>query len=264
MSMKFKFGADPELFVSQGDRFVSGHGMIPGDKKNPYPVKFGAVQVDGMALEFNIVPVEDEAGFIHNLTEVMTQLKAMVPGYELNALPCVEFSKEVMEAQPKEALVLGCDPDFNAWTQNTNEAPNASVNFRTGSGHIHIGWTDGENVEDPVHREGAFRIARQMDFFLGLPSLFFDNDTKRRELYGKAGACRVKPYGVEYRVLSNSWLRSKALMSWAFRSAKHGMLQAEQGVFLEDKFGDIQEIINTSNLKEANSILKHAKISMPI
>lgn len=264
MSMTFKFGADPELFVTKDGKFVSGHGLIQGDKKNPYPVKYGAVQVDGMALEFNIVPAESEDVFIHNLVTVMEQLSSMVPGYELHAVPCAEFSEEVMRSQPPEALALGCDPDFNAWTGMNNDAPNGKVDFRTGSGHVHIGWTDDMDVLDPEHRASAFHVAREMDFYLGLPSLLFDEDKKRRELYGKAGACRVKPYGVEYRVLSNSWLKSEKLMSWVFRSAKHAMVNIEQGINLQDKFGDIQNIINASDVKEAKKIMKASNILLPL
>jgi len=261
--MRFRFGADPELFVTEKGRFVSGHGMIPGDKKNPHPVKFGAVQVDGMALEFNIVPAEDEGSFVHNLVSVMDQMKEMIPGYELNPVPCADFDKEVLAAQPEEALMLGCEPDFNAWTGEENPRPDAGVDFRTGSGHVHIGWTEDQVAEDAKHRGIAFRIARQMDFYLGLPSLFFDADNRRRFLYGKAGACRIKPYGVEYRVLSNSWLSSKERMGWVYRSAEKAMKDASNGIFLENRFGDIQHIINAADVKEAKLILDQTDIAIP-
>ena len=56
-----------------------------------------------------------------------------------------------------------------------------------------------------------------MDLFLGCPSIILDKDNKRRELYGKAGAYRNKPYGVEYRTLSNFWLTSSKLMQWVYK-----------------------------------------------
>ena len=62
--MDFLFGADPELFVKRDGEFKSGHGLIEGGKENPYPVERGAVQVDGMALEFNIDPAADEDNFV--------------------------------------------------------------------------------------------------------------------------------------------------------------------------------------------------------
>jgi len=49
-------GCDPEYFVKKNGIFQSAHGLIMGDKKNPQKVRNGAVQVDGMAVEFNIDP----------------------------------------------------------------------------------------------------------------------------------------------------------------------------------------------------------------
>ena len=50
-----------------------------------------------------------------------------------------------------------------------------------------------------------------MDAIHGVISTILDNSKEavdRRQLYGSPGAHRPKPYGVEYRVLSNYWLKS--------------------------------------------------------
>jgi hypothetical protein len=57
----------------------------------------------------------------------------------------------------------------------------------------------------------GFDLTKQMDWFLGAWSVKHDPDVTRRRLYGKAGSCRIKSYGVEYRVLSSFWVLSKAL-----------------------------------------------------
>lgn len=261
---KILVGCDPEVFVKSNGKFISAHNMIAGDKKNPQPVKKGAVQVDGMALEFNIHPAKSEKEFVINVQEVFAALRAMVPQYQLEAVPVAHFGEEYMKQQPAAALELGCDPDYNAWTGYANDRPNGDRPFRTASGHVHIGWTKDVDVkEDHTHMARCNAAARQMDFFLGLPSLKYDSDTERRELYGKAGACRYKPYGVEYRTLSNAWLNSEKLISWVYRNVQEGMSRLMKGELLEDKFGDIQEIINTSNWKEASKIIKHANIEVP-
>lgn len=214
-------GSDPELFVRKVGKkqFQSAHGLVPGDKKNPYKVHNGAVQVDGMALEFNIDPAKNEREFVQNITGVMKIMGGMVPDYELVATPVAKFTKAVMAKQPKEALELGCDPDFNAWDNgNANPRPNGDVNFRTGAGHVHIGWCDGMDVADPGHLEACIMATKQLDYYLGLGSLVYDADTKRRTMYGAAGAFRPKSYGVEYRVLSNAWLQSEELMAWVYRT----------------------------------------------
>jgi hypothetical protein len=208
ISYNFTFGADPEIFIQKDGKPVSAHGLIPGDKKNPHKVPFGAVQVDGMALEFNINPAKGEAGFLRNLDSVMNHLMQMVPGYSLFDQPVAAFGLDYIEAQPQEAKDLGCEPDYNAWTKDINPRPNVKTPFRTASGHIHIGWTDNADLTNDTHFEACCILAKCLDVTLGIPSLLWDEDNLRRELYGKAGSFRPKPYGMEYRVLSNRWLRT--------------------------------------------------------
>lgn len=253
---KILVGCDPEVFVKKNGIFQSAYGLIKGDKKNPQKVKKGAVQVDGMALEFNIDPAATEEEFCVNVQTVFDHLKTMVPGYEVVATPVAHFSIDYMKTQPLEALELGCDPDYNGWNGKENVKPNASRPMRTAAGHVHIGWGNGFEVGSPEHRDVVNQVSRQMDFFLGLPSLFYDDDIERREMYGKAGCNRPKPYGAEYRTLSNKWLSSKALMALVYRNTIRGMEALMAGRDLSEKYGDIQEIINTSNKKAAMKIIK--------
>lgn len=261
--MQILVGCDPEVFVKQGGEFRSAHGLIKGDKKNPQKIHRGAVQVDGMALEFNIDPAASEDEFCINVQEVFNAMCKMVPGYEVVATPVATFDPEYMKQQPEEALELGCDPDFNAWTGMANPRPDGDRPFRTASGHVHIGWTNGEDISNGVHIAQCAEAVKQLDFYLGLASLSYDSDNKRREMYGKAGAMRIKPYGVEYRTLSNAWLNSEKLMRWVFRATQKAMADLMDGKVLSQKFGDIQDIINTSNKKEADAIIKAAKLEVP-
>ena len=77
--MELLLGADPEVFVRHNGVTVSGFNMIPGTKKKPHPVDFGAVQVDGMALEFNIEPAHDLGEFRFNIAQVLEALSRMIP-----------------------------------------------------------------------------------------------------------------------------------------------------------------------------------------
>lgn len=261
--MNILVGCDPEVFVKKDGLFHSAFGLIKGDKKNPQPVKRGAVQVDGMALEFNIDPASNSDEFILNVEEVYATLRAMVPEYEVVATPVAHFTPEYMKAQPAAALELGCDPDFNGWTYQANPRPQGDRPFRTAAGHVHIGWTEGENVQDFEHFQKCCHVAKQMDFFLGLPSLFYDHDKQRRELYGRAGACRVKSYGAEYRTLSNEWLNSRERMKWVFDAVQIGMERLIEGDCLYEKYGDIQNIINSSDWSAAEAILHKENIEIP-
>ena len=255
-------GADPEKFVHNGEEFVSAHGMIKGDKECPFPVVNGAVQVDGMAVEFNIDPAADKEQFLGNLKSVMSQLDAMLPSHSTVACPTADFSAEIIAATPKEALELGCEPDFNAWKDGeANPSPNGDVSFRTGAGHIHIGWTSDMDINDPEHVLACSQLCKQLDLYLGVPSVLFDNDDRRRELYGKAGAMRVKPYGVEYRVLSNAWLEDDSLMSWVYDNTIKAIANLlDKGLEATD---DIVDVINTSHQGMARTICAKNNIQLP-
>lgn len=240
--LEFKIGADPEVFMKRPKKryFTSAYGAVPGTKDEPHRVENGAVQVDGMALEFNIDPANNEQEFVDNLQSVMGQLQAMVPEYELHAKPTARFTKAHIAKQPHEALELGCEPDYNAWEDgDVNPRPDADgVNFRTGAGHIHIGWTEGVDTADPTHLEACIWVTKQLDYYLGLASLKFDKDKDRRKLYGKAGAFRPKPYGVEYRVLSNAWLKSPELMAWVYRQVQKALDEMMKGNYAFQRWGD--------------------------
>lgn len=262
--MKILVGADPELFVRYKGELVSAFGLLPGTKKAPYKVDKGAVQVDGMAAEFNIDPAENPEQFLENLETVLNQLQHMLGGCTLHADPVAHFGADFIKAQPAAAKELGCDPDFNAWMDGAqNIKPNEDAPFRTGAGHVHIGVTDGADIADGDYLKVCCDAVKQMDFYLGLPSIFFDDDVKRRELYGSAGCFRPKSYGFEYRTLSNKWVGNKALMRWVFNNSQTAMKQFFAGHKLADKYGDIQKIINTSDKAEATRIIKDAGIIMP-
>lgn len=264
---KYTIGADPEIFVGdKAGKPVSAFGLIQGDKANPQKVAGGAVQVDGMALEFNIDAAGDEATWMKNINGVLAILASMVPDHTLLPVPVAEFGLEYIRSQPEKAKELGCEPDYDAWLVAVNPRPNGETSFRTAAGHIHIGIpeTGGEAPVDDMDYIGWLaQKVRELDFYLGLPSLFYDNDVKRRELYGKAGAFRPKTYGMEYRTLSNQWLGTDDLKRWAYRATVFAMEQIDKGISLVDKYGDIQSIINKSDKKEASRIIKAEGLILP-
>lgn len=236
---EFSIGADPELFVTNNGKLVSAYGLVPGTKEAPFKVKHGAVQVDGMALEFNIDPAFTFSEFERNITSTMNQMKAMLPeGYEFLIEPVAEFGAEYIEAQPKEAKELGCNPDFNAYTRKENPRPDANMPFRTASGHLHIGWTNGVDPYDKGHLEACYALVKSLDSWIGIPSLVWDADDKRRSLYGQAGAFRPKHYGLEYRVPSNMWLVDPVFRKTVY----YNTIEAIKHTFANPAYGDNRQI----------------------
>jgi hypothetical protein len=93
-----------------------------------------------------------------------------------------------------------------------------------------------------------------------------DTDTKRGELYGKAGSMRIKEFGVEYRTLSNFWIFDENLIKWIFNQVETAFSMVEAG-FTIDETSDIAEqiitTINTSNKEKAEELIKTYNITLP-
>lgn len=219
--LNFTIGADPELFLVDGSgKFISSIGKIGGSKEEPADCGEGcAVQEDNVAVEFNIPPASSFERFKESLDYGLKFLEDKAKGMNLRL--AIEASAEFHPDQlttPK-ALEFGCEPDFNAWTTRQNDRPTAlNKLLRSCGGHVHVG-----TKLDPI------LVIRAMDLFLGCPSTILDKDTRRRELYGKAGAFRYKPYGCEYRTLSNFWLGSADLMKWAYDGTARALSFVEEG-----------------------------------
>ena len=270
--MKITIGADPEFFVAGKDGMpVSAFNMVPGNKIEPFKVEKGAVQVDGMALEININPSTNAKDFKTNLKSVMQELRTMVPPeYDFMMEPVAHFGKRYIQRQPEAAKVLGCEPDFNAYTQKENKPPEHSLPFRTAAGHVHIGW--GECNFDQMHWEECFALTRQLDIALAIPSLLLDTSQDavlRRQMYGAAGAFRPKPYGMEYRVLSNFWLKKAEYTDWVFRATKWATKALIDGRFLEEEYNVLPEVprvrsvIDNNLVKVATHVIRTFELPVP-
>ncbi len=261
MFKNVKFGADPEMFIKNSDgTFIASCGKIGGTKEEPMPLGVGAVQEDNVSVEFNIPPSITKVEFVNNLSAVISEIeeKFIHPmGCELSIVPSAIFSQEEL-AHPA-AQVFGCDPDFNVYTKESNPRPEGIQGLRTAGGHIHVGW------DNPTDNQ-RFLLVKAMDITLGLPSLFIDDDVQRRTMYGKAGAHRIKDYGVEYRTLSNFWIRNKETMQWAYEGAVKAIALVETMSKKIDNYRTgvtVQAIINNNNKAMAERMMKQFNIEVP-
>jgi len=245
-------GTDPEVFlIDPHGTIVSAIGHVGGTKTAPIPVACGALQEDNVLAEFNIEPARTSREFISNITTVMHQLRTKVAPLDLHICASHRFTKQELIRSGRQALMFGCDPDFNAYTGEQNNAPSPLTELRTAGGHVHVGY-DAGSVEK--NRE----IIRTMDITLGIPSVVMDSDTQRRAQYGAAGAYRNKPYGVEYRSLSNFWLNHADLMEWVFNRAKDAVTNA-----IHYNPEEIIRIINTSDVGGAKKLIRELNLEMP-
>lgn len=227
--MKYYIGADPELFLTDADGvFRSAHNVIKGTKEAPFEVLNGAIQVDGVAAEFNILPAETADQFHGHIRDVLSELASRVEaknkGLRLIVTPTAHFDKAYFRKLPAKAKLLGCQPDYNVYLDGkANPPPATKEPFRTGAGHIHVGWGSGMNPSEDAHLFDCHEAVKQLDAVLYFNSLLWDSDQKRRELYGKMGTFRPKHYGVEYRPLSNAWVADPDLHYWIFDATMKAM-----------------------------------------
>lgn len=246
-------GADPELFCqhTKTGKFVSAHDLVPGSKDSPVSVVGGAVQVDGVAAEFNVNPTDDLETFIDQINTVFGTLEQIVksqnPNLILVAQPTAVFDRTYFDELPDVVKVLGCDPDFNAWLDGAeNKKPDNTESFRTGGGHIHLGWRDPSLPINEAHRFDCVEMVKQLDTCLYVPSLAWDRDRKRQLLYGKMGAHRPKPYGVEYRSLSNAWLRDPKIIEYIFESTQRAHELKDEGINLYE-LAELKSVLKSSD-----------------
>jgi len=245
-------GADPELFVFDKvqQKFRSSVGMIGAGKWNPKEMEKGFfAQEDNVLVEFNIPPAKTKGDFVFNIESGRWQIKRLLGDrFELRAQASAFIPMEELETP--EAWEFGCDPDMNAWDRGkVNQKPETPQDgLRSAGGHIHFGFSPNENLLREMEmsiQHLNVELIKLCDLYLGVPSILMDTDKERRKLYGKAGAFRHKPYGVEYRVLSSFWLDSKKHIAWAWNQSMRALERASEGDFV--KQADGEEIAYTIN-----------------
>lgn len=258
--MTVTIGNDVEFILTRGDSAVSVIGMIGGTKRDPLPCKLGALQEDNVVAEINIHPAKTRAEWERNITTVVKELQKKLPdGIKISKAASEIFSPDEL-AHP-QAQEFGCEPDMNAWVQRENKFKKLSgelARLRSAGGHVHVG-IDLKTVLD------GFSLIKCMDTFIGLQAVIVDHDIRRKLLYGKAGAMRFKPYGVEWRTPSNFWVHSKAGRRWMFDSAK---FCAENFLDLQSFYTltDVPRIINSNSKEKAMRLLRKMSksVSFPL
>jgi len=134
--------------------------------------------------------------------------------------------------------------------------------------HIHVGYAN------PTI-ETSLAMIRYMDVYLGVPSTLIDPDTRRRELYGKAGCFRLTEYGFEYRVLSGYFLSDIKTLGWVWEQTINAIHTFNRNVifcegdcrtFDPEVFlpaqEDVLSAINCNNKECALKIIKEYKINL--
>lgn len=247
-----RLGSDPEVFLQDvKENPISSIGYINADKWHPMQIPDMAegftLQEDNVTLEYGIPPASSADEYVAHIQAVMQKSLEYLPNLSFSKLSCIVFPKEQM-GDPR-AFIFGCEPDVNAWTGEINKRPEPPHEFmRSAGGHIHV-----ETKEDP------FDVVCAMDLYLGVPSILMDKGEDRRKLYGKMGACRPKPYGVEYRTLSNFWIFDEKYIRWVWNQTERS-INNKINVFESRDL--IFEAINNNNKEVARALVNEFNLEV--
>ena len=202
------YGADPEGFFQKGASIIGAERIINDRSVNN-------VVLDGVQFELHPVPA-------YNIRSVGDSIKAALFGLQahlttFSGVSCcfqgiVDVTEEELETLSPASKALGCQPSKNVYGLKSVMPNGSTYRKRSAGGHIHLGAV----FASEQHRQ---RLIPLMDIFVGNTSVMLDRDPgaiERRRSYGLAGEYRAQRHGVEYRTLSNFWLRGYPLMSLVF------------------------------------------------
>jgi hypothetical protein len=266
-----KVGTDCEVFLrDEHNKPIPVIGLLGGTKKEPLPVLDEpgyAVQEDNVMPEFNIPPADNVTSFVTSIDRMLGYIGNHFAGKGLFIDISASKFFDPEQLQHPQAKVIGCEPDNNVWTMGQNLVDaNAAIfkRMRTAAAHVHVSYLIDGKMPNEVASTYTEDFVMVQDLYQGVPSVIFDDDKDRRKAYGRAGAFRFKDYGHEYRVLSNKWLQSSAMMAWVFSQTQECVNALNSGFRIDKKLGNlIQKCINSNNRKLADFLCKEYRIVLP-
>lgn len=202
-------GADPELFFVKDDEVVPSNEVVPVDGDDPLVIR------DGFQGELNPTPDGCRQAVGISIRKALLEAE----GFAKRTGSTISFkighiiTDEVWKRTPLGLRRFGCNPTENVHETKFKRVTGTRERFRSAGGHIHVSLMAKNKKKLP-------ELIALMDIVVGNTCVLIDRDpdnARRRRHYGRAGEHRVKEYGVEYRVLSNFWLRSYVL--WCMVSA---------------------------------------------
>jgi hypothetical protein len=226
--LDFTVGADPEVFIidKRNQRWVNPINFTDGTKENPERIDDGfSLQVDGLALEINLPPARLKKEFLSIAKKGLSLIEKRIgKSNRIFRNTTMHITPRVWDDIDPKQKELGCAPDYDAVTGEIRTLLKHPKRIRFAGGHIHIGWGEGFDVNDPEVINAGRILSNSLANQRFLKSL--DNCTDRTRYYG-AGVCfRPKPYGTEFRKPSCRWFVGPYRHSSTWDDVKRGITEA--------------------------------------
>jgi hypothetical protein len=237
------FGADPEAFLRKDGKIVASHELL---EKPNLKWESNSLARDGVQVELQPWCSTCRQTTATHIRDLMLYLQTLATAKKMTVSPdiVVELTQEEYDNLPEEARILGCQPSSNIYGVKPIEVEK-DWKIRSAGGHLHFGIVSQEHATSVNKIWWDAGVERQVaiwDMLLGTMSVMLDRSDQslRRQAYGRAGEYRRQPHGLEYRVLSNFWLRSYTLWSLVTGMARCGM---------NVNLGEIKEVYDGTSRK---------------
>src|SRR3990167_6657078 len=226
-----ELGCDPELFlIDDHGRVVGSERVLPSDCVDS---PSATVTTDGVQVELPPSPGSCREGLSGRIFTALEALDHLVQAHNTRSAANVAISfDQVVRVRASElrqlslkSQRLGCGPSLSVYGTPPVEIDGMVYRKRSAAGHIHLGT--------PVFRSGQVdpvTYVRLADIIVANTCVLIEPDheaaRERRKHYGRAGEYRMPPHGLEYRTLSNFWLKAYPLMSFVMALSRQSLAVA--------------------------------------
>lgn len=231
-------GIDPEFFFKRRGKIIGSERILPEEgirfnhstagsttgiytrltPHHPYNIVRDGVQAE-INLQSGVHCRALVQSYVRDAFRLLTYLLAeMGDGTKVCFDQVVTLTEDELGELSAKSKTLGCLPSKNIYDESaTIGVDPATYKLRSAGGHIHVsynpayGHTGTSKCQD--FPEETIKV---MDILVGNTSVLLDRSPLakvRREVYGRAGEYRTPSHGVEYRTLSNFWLRDPIITS---------------------------------------------------
>lgn len=251
-------GCDPEFWLFSNGKVVGSERVL---KKGSINARNNSkVVVDGVQAEINPEHSTCRQTLSGNIASCFVELVREMDNPELKGKfnvdfsPLVKVEKAELDALSDSAKKLGCAPSMNAYRkiQKGIKVNPLVYRKRSAGGHIHLGSAPTSNAGRAVRNYRM--IVPLLDALVGNTCVLMDRDVankERRKVYGRAGEYRETQFGVEYRTLSNFWLKSYPLMSFVFSMGRFAVNVLANSTKEENYAKEILSTVNRTDVKRA-------------
>lgn len=252
-------GCDPEFFFIKGKKVVGSEKVL--DIKNgltvvtSYGENVGKIVCDGVQAELNPPPQTCRAILGSKICESLIALKKEIEkegkSFKISFDPVVKITKKELDSLSEKSKVFGCAPSRSTDPDRLDTIPKADGYMkRAAGGHIHLGGK--QNCPNAFLEPEL--LVNVLDVLVGNTCVLLDRDesnVERRKMYGRAGEYRLPAHGIEYRTLSNFWLKSYPLMSFVMSLSRLAVCLVEDSKGPRNFAGELLSLVDMTKIQKA-------------